>query len=235
MQTPKLIANEWIAPLKAPLENPTTRTMLLGAAVVGISGLTFLKPNMEQIQDYFRKHRPLKNYDRIGNDGGQFLPNLIYTLFFASDYLLHDRHDSYKRAYSMFTASLYSGLVTDFFKVVVNEKRPNGGRHSFPSGHTTTAFAFSGYVALEHGNTWGIIAYSFSTYVALSRLNSNAHYLHNVIVGGLIGAAYGISSYQNNYLNQIVQNKRINLPFIYPQFENINSEQKYSINMDYRF
>jgi membrane-associated phospholipid phosphatase len=78
----------------------------------------------------------------------------------------------------------------------------NGGyqRSSFPSGHTTVAFAAATVFASEYGNTTAIpiIAYSAATLIGLSRITQNAHWLTDVIAGAANGFLAG-KNIVNNY------------------------------------
>ena len=79
--------------------------------------------------------------------------------------------------------------------MTVREPRPYDGsvRTSFPSGHSTTAFAFASYVTAEHGILpFGVFATGLATLTAASRMNDNKHYLHDVVAGATIGTAYGL-------------------------------------------
>ena len=42
-------------------------------------------------------------------------------------------------------------LVTEVLKYSIDSTRPNGENHSFPSGHTSTAFSGAGYAVFNEG------------------------------------------------------------------------------------
>ncbi len=46
-------------------------------------------------------------------------------------------------------------LVAFGLKGLVNEDRPNGEPHSFPSAHTSTTFAGAEFIRKEYGWSWG--------------------------------------------------------------------------------
>lgn len=63
---------------------------------------------------------------------------------------------------------------------------------SFPSIHTTTAFAVASFLSSSYPDKkWvGISSYAMASLVGLSRLNDNKHWASDVFVGAVIG--YGI-------------------------------------------
>ena len=79
-------------------------------------------------------------------------------------------------------------------------------RSSFPSGHTTTAFAFAAAVASESRTKWPdrwwsgwlipVGVYSGATVVGISRLYHNAHWASDVALGAAIGTFSGIKVIQ---------------------------------------
>ena len=77
-------------------------------------------------------------------------------------------------------------------KYTVDEKRPNGEDHSFPSNHASIAFASAEFLRKRYGWEFGIPAYLAATFVAYSRVESEQHYAHDVIAGAAIGI---VSSY----------------------------------------
>jgi len=86
-------------------------------------------------------------------------------------------------------AQAVAGIVTQGLKVTVNRERPDGGSFSFPSGHTSAAFATA--TVLQHRFGWrlGAAAYAGATYVALSRVSERQHYFSDVVAGTAIGIA----------------------------------------------
>ena len=68
----------------------------------------------------------------------------------------------------------------------VNGKRINS---SFPSGHTTVAFAAATVFAMEYRDRplVPLISYSAATLIGLSRITENKHWITDVFFGGVLG------------------------------------------------
>ena len=71
-------------------------------------------------------------------------------------------------------------------------------RQSFPSGHTTSAFAAAAAVTAETGTWWprskwviGPLMYGGATMVGLSRMYHNKHWASDVVLGAAIGTFSG--------------------------------------------
>jgi membrane-associated phospholipid phosphatase len=77
--------------------------------------------------------------------------------------------------------------VTYGLKYTVDEKRPNGGSHSFPSAHTSISFSAAEFMRKRYGWEYGIPAYAAASFVAYSRVESREHWPHDVIAGASIG------------------------------------------------
>lgn len=78
-------------------------------------------------------------------------------------------------------------LTTYSLKYSIDEQRPNGGRQSFPSGHTATAFTGAEFIRVNYGWKFGVPAYLAASYVGWSRVATNNHYPQDVYAGALIG------------------------------------------------
>ncbi len=178
----------------SPFTTPALRVFEIGGALT-LSTIFFKHELKGKLQNDISEDRPLKKYSKVGDFLGHGVPNIIYVLILGGDYWLNKDEKSLDRAVLMTKATLYSGAFTDILKYTINERRPNGSTHSFPSGHTTTAFAFSSIITMEHSLPLGIVANTMAAFVGFSRMNDNAHFFHDVLAGATIGTMYGVGMY----------------------------------------
>lgn len=90
-------------------------------------------------------------------------------------------------------AQIINTALTQGIKVAVDRTRPDGARFSFPSGHSSSAFATATVLQRHFGWKAGIPAYALASYVASSRLTENRHFLSDVVFGAGIGIVSGRS------------------------------------------
>lgn len=183
--------NDFKSEFSSPVTTNAKYTFWTGTAItIGLVGF------QEQVGKPFEKqtvrNEPLGDNSKYGDLLGQLIPNAAYVggMLIASRF---GNELAIERALGMFKATAYSSAVTTVLKYSIREPRPNNHsvRNSFPSGHSTTAFSFAGYVASEHGWAWGIPSILMATFVGYSRINDEAHRLHDVTAGATIGWAYG--------------------------------------------
>lgn len=76
-------------------------------------------------------------------------------------------------------------------KRAVDRTRPNGGRYSFPSGHTAVSFMSSTYIWKRYGWEYGVPATTLAAYVGFSRfgVDEPVHWFSDVVTGCAIGIA----------------------------------------------
>ena len=112
------------------------------------------------------RNKTLGDSSRWGDWMGQLIPNVLYVGAMGVKGYYGDP-EGYRRAIGMFKASSYAVGVSTIVKYTVREPRPidSNWRNSFPSGHTTSAFAFSGYVMAEHEYWLGVPALLLSTFI----------------------------------------------------------------------
>lgn len=79
-------------------------------------------------------------------------------------------------------------------------KNSNSRSSSFPSGHTTAAFAAATVFAMENRNKplIPILSYSAASLIGLSRLTENKHWPTDILVGAALGFLSG-KQVVNNY------------------------------------
>lgn len=83
---------------------------------------------------------------------------------------------------------------TAVLKETVGRERPNGeDQKSFPSGHTSNAFAIATVVERHCGRTGGLVAYPLAAFVGFTRIRQNKHYLSDVFAGATLGLIVGRS------------------------------------------
>lgn len=148
----------------------------------------------ENFQDWMQNHL---SYSGHLDDYMQYAP-------LAAVYALNAVGVKGKNNFGNRTAiAIKSLLLNDF--VVSNLKRwsgserPNGSPHSFPSGHTSVAFAMAQFMHHEFGekSVWfSVGAYSCAATVGIMRVAKNAHWISDVVVG----AGFGMLSTELVYL-----------------------------------
>jgi len=85
--------------------------------------------------------------------------------------------------------------------------------NSFPSGHTTTAFAIATVFAKRYSDkpVIGITAYSLATLVGISRMTENRHWGSDVLAGGILGYLCGsavVKNYERNLLRNLSSTRK---------------------------
>ena len=108
----------------------------------------------------------------------------------------------------MMIAGTLAGALTNSVRLLSGRARPNNyevppgwyglwyqgqwllGKykfHSFPSGHTATAFAFFGVIGFAYRRRWAWSFLALAGVIGWSRLYINAHFFSDVLVGLVVG------------------------------------------------
>lgn len=88
-------------------------------------------------------------------------------------------------------AFLSSTAVNWTLKAAFHRRRPNGGTHSFPSGHTTSAFCVVPVLGHHLGWKASVPAAVLATATGMGRIEDHKHYLSDVLAGAALGLACG--------------------------------------------
>jgi membrane-associated phospholipid phosphatase len=107
----------------------------------------------------------------------------------------------------LFESLSISGVTVVLARYVFARSRPYSGEgqwkynwfewnneiESFPSGHTTVAFAFSTVLAERIDNNWARLGlYGLASLTAFARVYNNQHWTSDVFVGAILGFATGM-------------------------------------------
>ena len=90
--------------------------------------------------------------------------------------------------YSLCLAISSSTILTWIPKIILAQRRPNGGRHSMPSGHTSLSFSSALFALVRYGpHLSSLAATGAASFVAFSRVYTGWHSWYDIIVGLFIG------------------------------------------------
>ena len=98
-----------------------------------------------------------------------------------------------------FMSTAIAGITVTSLKKLTKVERPDGsGNNSFPSGHTTTAFASAEFLRMEYKDVspwYGIAGYATAAATGILRLYNNKHWVNDIVAG----AGFGILSTKLSY------------------------------------
>lgn len=87
---------------------------------------------------------------------------------------------------------IINGVITTALKRSFGRQRPDSTSFSsFPSGHTSSLFSLTTILARHFGPKVGIPALATATFVAVSRVEDNEHFLSDIVAGGTVGFIVG--------------------------------------------
>ncbi|MBK8595079.1 MAG: phosphatase PAP2 family protein [Holophagales bacterium] len=199
---PKMILLDTGHVLGAPLRWKGREWLFFSASTAAIATLSVAD---ESLSDAAREHGPTFGavgdvFDQLGGGasfvllGGFYLAGMIGKDSKAKNVCLDG-----------LSASLLSaGIITPVLATVIGRERPTEEQgaysfhpfeaRSFPSGHTTQAFAVASVIATSYDQLWvKITAYGAATMTAWARVRRGKHFPTDVVAGALIGTVVGRS------------------------------------------
>jgi hypothetical protein len=178
-----------------------TSLAVLGTAVV------LDRPLRDEMRRFSGTDPFIKQVERFG---AEYAPVVLGGFYLAG--LATENKNAVEVAQDGLAASLIaSGLITPAIKLVVGRSRPrdNAGianfkpfsepNASFPSCHTTEAFALAAVIADHYNENWvDYTAYAVAGLVGLARTYHHAHFASDVVLGAVIGTLVGKSVVAHN-------------------------------------
>lgn len=114
---------------------------------------------------------------------GDIIQVLIPSIAYGATLYLDDEEGETQMYQSFFTTL----GITQGLKYGINRERPNGGDHSFPSGHTSAAFQGAAFIHARYGYKYAIPAYIGASFVGYSRVYADKHFGSDVLAGAALG------------------------------------------------
>lgn len=175
----------------------------VGAAAVGAS-MVFVDNNTGNESQEDRSNRS-DNMAKLANNLGTGFSLVVLGVSAGVGWIADEPRPLQLARDGLEASIIASCIIAPTLKFVVGRARPDqspdenddykpfSGNNSFPSGHTTQAFAIASVIANTYRDHWwaGALAYGVAGTVGYARINDNQHYLSDVLAGALIGGFVG--------------------------------------------
>ena len=196
--------NFWTSPLKLRLDDAEWIVPLVGAMTVVTLSDGSIEQKLPTSATLIKRSKSFSDYGAAAYGGGV-----------ASAYLLSlATHNDHMRETAVLSgeAALNALLITEGIKYIAGRNRPlendgtgrflNGGS-SFPSGHSSGAWAIASVIAREYpGPLTQLLAYGGAAAISAARVTGRQHFTSDVLVGGAIGWFVGRQVYNAHHARE---------------------------------
>ena len=207
MESPKAEPSEQNRPRPAAL--PAWIDLLIWLAVlIVVACLGFYFDHMVVAAIAGHQIRWLENVASLISRFGDWPELMAYATVALIGVGLARKRTLVKVILCMMIAGTVAGGLTNGVRLLAGRARPNNSEaapgwygvwyqghwllgkykfHSFPSGHTATAFAFFGVIGFAYRRRWAWAFLVIAGVIGWSRLYINAHFFSDVLVGLVVG------------------------------------------------
>lgn len=160
---------------------------------MGVSVFALARSYDPHAQDVFNGHHRLGEFETLGNEVvGTGVPGALIGLGLLHVGVKKNQTREYKAGVALLEALAVTGVATHALKLGVRRERPDqSDQKSFPSGHTSTAFALAAVVDEFYDWRWSAPLWGLASITAISRVADNRHWLSDTIAGATLGAMVG--------------------------------------------
>lgn len=201
-------------------------------AVVGTAAIID-RPLRKEMLRHHGNNRFMRDVERFGAEYSLGILGGFYLAGVATD---NDK--AVNVAQDGLAASIVaSGIVTPVLKIATGRSRPNrnqgyndfrpfSGSMSFPSGHTTQAFAVASVISAHYDNLLvDTVAYGVAAAAGLARTYHDAHFASDVVAGAIIGTLVGQAVVEHN--QKLREGKLALLPEVGPDMVGVRLAGKF--------
>jgi membrane-associated phospholipid phosphatase len=170
--------------------------VLLG---LGAAGALTTHPADHYVEEHIVGNRTADNVFKLGRWVGsaQVQVGTAVGLWAVGRYVLPPAADEPQTnrishlGFDLIRAQIVSQVIVQAMKNSIRRDRPTGECCAFPSGHAATAFAAAAVLERHLGYRASWPALAGATYVAVSRLVDDRHFVSDVVFGAALGEAAG--------------------------------------------
>jgi membrane-associated phospholipid phosphatase len=202
-------------------------------AAGGALTLIALKYDHDIYKDYAKKERD-EFTDKVGDNMGTGIPGAAIALATMGVGWAAGRPHTFAAGQSHGEALVTTFMYTSFLKILIERDRPpafsskeSAFNSSFPSGHTSTAFATAGNIMASAGPWVGVPVLALAGLTGYSRIQRRAHYTSDVLFGATLGYTMGAGFYKHHQYGEVSSAWNI-----YPYF---NDRESFGVVAQYGF
>lgn len=203
---------------------------MTATAIVSAECMLMFADEDKNIQAWAQKNRTTATNFLENNIGDPFGSGLYPAIIVGTSYIAGCIfHKDKPKRFAMLAAKsiVISGATTTVIKYIAERHRPfqdnppdpqnwdgpigKFDHVSFPSGHTTVAFATATMIALEYPKPIiiPILAYSLAGITAFGRINGNYHWGSDILMGATIGYFTSKLVFNHNNWGKLQRRKKI--------------------------
>ncbi|HEY8020471.1 MAG TPA: phosphatase PAP2 family protein [Thermoanaerobaculia bacterium] len=201
---PRLVLSDLRHELGAPLRWRAREWGWFSLAVsgVGVAALADRSVRDSEQRDHSRLADAVaRDFEPLGSAGAFG----VLGAFYLAGVVGHDDRGRAVGEDGLAASLIAAGILTPVLKDLAGRQRPHqtsktfdftpfGGGASFPSGHTTEAFAVASVIATDYHSGWiSAVSYGSAALVGFARVHHQAHFLSDVTASAFIGTAVGRS------------------------------------------
>lgn len=164
------------------------------------------------LRDEMRRQPKDNSLMRIEQLGAEYSIVVLGSFYLVGSFADNDQASAVAQD-GLAASIIASGMITPAIKLAAGRSRPyeNTGtsdfkfldasspNSSFPSGHTTEAFALASVISAHYEETWiKASTYTVACMVGIARIYHDAHFASDVLAGALIGNWVGLKVVAHN-------------------------------------
>jgi len=148
----------------------------------------------DNLAENFRRHQVIDGFasETLNVIGSPQFHFAATGLWYASSAENQDSLNT-DRAWTMMRALAINTAVTSGLKRIRDNDTPNGKRHAWPSGHTSSSFTVASVLDEFYGPKVGIPAYLTASLVAYRMADEADHWASDIVFGATLGWVVGHS------------------------------------------